>query len=134
MFDSHHLHVRNVSESVTRRVEITENRAPTDESVRLLREMEDRAQARIVATTRVEDMGISCVIHKMAEPHTGDTKYAVIYSLNGKKYRADYTAEWSCKTKDEQARARVIGLRDALAADIATHLLVDAFKILPNEF
>jgi len=134
MFDSHHLHVRNVSESVTRRVEVTEHRAPTDESVKLLRDMEDRAQARIVATTRVQDMGIDCVIHKMREMHTGDTRYAVIYSLNGKKHRADHLSmDRGNEDRDESKRRVAQELVTALAEDIARNLLAGAFRGM-NEF
>jgi hypothetical protein len=48
MFDSYHLHNRNVTEQVTKNVSVTEKRAPTDESVKILTEMEDAVRARFL--------------------------------------------------------------------------------------
>jgi hypothetical protein len=129
MFDSYSL--RAVTERVTENVNVnvTEKRAPTDESVRLLREMEDRAQARIVATTRVQDMGIDCVIHKMLDIANCETKYAVIYSLNGKKHRVDHVSnDLRAESRDEAARRVARELMTAMAEHMAINLLAGAFR------
>lgn len=45
MFDQHHYHRHDT----THRTTITEQRAPTDESVRILRDMEDRSEKKVLA-------------------------------------------------------------------------------------
>lgn len=128
MFDAHHLHVRNVTESVTKRVEVTEKRAPTDESVRLLREMEAEAQKRIVATTRVADMGIECVVHQMEDCLNYQTNFLIVYSLNGNKHRVNFDYEHRSESRFERMDNVVNGLADALAKSMAANLLQRAFR------
>lgn len=84
MFDSIHRH----NHSYNTNVQVTEKRAPTDESVRLLKELEAAAQAKIVSAIRVADTAFECVIHTMREPINDQTKVCVIFSLNGKKCEA----------------------------------------------
>jgi len=50
----HHYHTHNV----------TEKRAATDESVRLLKEMEDEARKKITETTTVHNTEFVCKLHK----------------------------------------------------------------------
>ena len=44
---------RTRTEYVTRNVNVTEHRAPTDESVKLLREMEAKAEAEVIKAVAV---------------------------------------------------------------------------------
>jgi hypothetical protein len=70
---------------------IEENRAPTDESVRILMELEQAARNKIDASYRLNDNGFECVIQLFYEPETGDTHARVIFSLNGRKCEANHT-------------------------------------------
>ena len=85
MFDvTHHHHESRISSSV----HVTEKRAPTDESVRLLAEMEAAAAARVKAAIRVTDTAFECVIHA-ARDHLNDRMLiAAVFSLNGRKMEA----------------------------------------------
>lgn len=114
---------------VTANVHVTEQRAPTDESVRLLREMEDRAQASILSATRVQDLGIDCVIHKQRDMLNDRTQYAIVYSLNGKKHRVNHDFQHGLsESAPESVRRLCDELRAALAAHMAAHLLAGVFK------
>lgn len=129
VFDSYRF--RAVTERVTKNVNVTEHRAPTDESVKLLREMEAEAQSRIVKSTRVADMGFECVIHSMRDSINSQIRFAVIYSLNGKKHRVDHDVE-DMGSRVELTRKTVDSLIDAVAKDMAEKLLIGAFKKLPD--
>jgi hypothetical protein len=87
MFDSHfHGDTRTHIDVHTN---ITEKRAPTDEAVRLLKEMEAAAAAKVQAAIRVQDTAFECVVHVTDDFLNGEKKIAAIFSMNGKKLRAD---------------------------------------------
>jgi len=85
----------NVHESKT----IIEKRAPTDESVKLLHELEVAAENKIKAAIRLENCIIDCVIHKLYQHLSGDTHYIIHFRLNGK----DFETRVECS---EMQRAR----------------------------
>ena len=55
------------TEYVDRHVTVTEKRAPTDESVKLLREMEAKAEAEVVKAVSVSNSTFECVIHQQID-------------------------------------------------------------------
>ncbi len=68
MFDTYALGaVGPTRVSVNSRSEVHEHRAPTDDSVRLLREMEQRVRDEVVKTTIVRDTDFECVVYKTAD-------------------------------------------------------------------
>ena len=64
---------------------VTEQRAPTDESVRLLREMEEAARAKIVESLLLKSNGFEAVVHRSDRFDCLLTVFDVHYSLNGGK-------------------------------------------------
>ena len=113
------------TEYVTR--EIREHRAPTDDSVKLLREMEAKAQEQIVEAIHVGDTTFECVVHTIKMPMDDATKWMAIFSLNGKKITAEYQ-EYDWKIIDK--RDVMLKLRDAMAEKIATEVLIPALSRL----
>lgn len=101
----------------TRKVEVTEKRAPTDESVRLLREMEAAVTARIVDAVRVTGTPVECVVHKQEDFLNQRTSYRVVYAMNGRKRTVDYAHD--CFDTADPAE----GLTRALSNDIASTLI-----------
>lgn len=126
MFDSYT--VRAVTERVTQNVNVTEKRAPTDESVRLLREMEGKAKESILSSTRVTGMGIDCVVHKMADHMNARTRFAVIYSLNGKKHRVDYEHDDLMGDPADDHEKLICGLIRKVGEHMAVNLLAEPFS------
>lgn len=55
MFDVHSHNYTQVTEEVTKNVNIKEYRAPTDESLKLLTEMEEKIKSRILATGSISN-------------------------------------------------------------------------------
>jgi hypothetical protein len=115
---------RTETQFVTR--EIHEHRAPTDESVKLLREMEAKARKQVLDSIRLGDTAFECVVHVTRDTMSGDTSLMAIFSLNGKKFTVEHR-EWRPDTK-----LLVEGLRAAMANKIATEILVPALQSLDS--
>ncbi len=115
---------RHTTEEVTKQVH--HHRAPTDASVKLLREMETKAKEQIIEAIHVGDTTFECVVHTMRFPEDQSTLYRAVYSLNGKKMTSDYRDQnWRI---DKDKNEAVIKLRDEMAKDIATAVLMPALS------
>lgn len=73
----------------TKEVNVHEHRAPTDDSVRLMNEMTDKATKNIVDrliidSNELKAVGISMVSSRII--HAGGTQLLITFKLNGKKY------------------------------------------------
>jgi hypothetical protein len=111
-----HFHNHNVrSESY-----VTEKRAPTDESVRLLKEMESEAKQKIVDSITVNNTEFECNIQSEIDGLNDKTTYCVTYRMNGKKNRLYVDIpNWKRPTDVEV----MIKVRDELAKDIASNMI-----------
>ncbi len=107
-----HDHYHHVNQTVN------EHRAPTDESVKLLKELEAAALDKIVSSIRIEDNTFTGVIHKMIDPLQLDVTYLAVYTLNGEKIKTKCTLP--CYTTDTQSITKKI--RDAIAEDISNRM------------
>ncbi len=116
--NSYHAHNHNSH------VSVTENRAPTDESVRLLKEMEAEARKKIIESTTVHNTEFTCKIHKYFDPVNDADMYKIIYTLNGKQGSVDINVELYKMLTPEQTACFI---RDKVAVDIANKMLTTAF-------
>lgn len=116
------------TEYVTKNVNVTEKRAPTDESVRLLKEMEEAARSKIEDTFILTNNGFECRIYTALENNTYDYWITAVYVLNGKKLRSEARVS---KYDLERVSDKHVKLFDAIKAevakDIAREILVPAF-------
>jgi len=83
MFDRYQIGARE--QHITRTV--TEHRAPTDESIRLLREMEEKARSQVIESFAVGGNALEARA-VMMETVTGDTEIHVMFKLNGTLHRS----------------------------------------------
>jgi len=101
---------------------ITEKKAPTDESVRLLREMEDTAFKSVIKQFRVDNNVLNGLVTYI-QPNHSTADYICIYTftLNGEKYdikeRLDYL-DIQRKTKEDVIK----DLYNAISKNIAEKL------------
>ena len=104
---------------------VTEKRAPTDQSVALLKEMEEAARKKIIETIVVADTSFECKIHKMYDVLSKQDKYAIHYKMNGlqrnvtvniDRYKGFTPVEVACI------------IRDKVAVDIANEMIATAFQ------
>ena len=129
MFDT--INVRPaITQEVTRHVDITEKRAPTDESVRLLREMEAAAQKNILATVRLEGCPVDCVVHHQRNMLTDDHEFIVLYRLNSsKRIEVRHNFRWRPSENEYESRQRLCDeLLQAVAESIAAQILSPAMN------
>lgn len=106
-------------------VNVTEKRAPTDESVRLLKEMEEAARNKVLETIVVADTSFECKIHKVMDPINDQDVYGVVFSLGKQKRRTEVRVDRYKKLTPQEV---AVAIRDAVAVDISNHLLSTAFQ------
>lgn len=98
---------------------VNEQRAPTDDSVRLLREMESAAEKRIMESVRLSSPQFDCVIHRMQDPASFGSTFHVLYSLNGTTRRLKVEANDLRETVSDA----MVRIRAAIAEDFAAHVI-----------
>jgi hypothetical protein len=110
------------TEYVTRNINVHEHRAPTDQSVALLKEMEKAAAEKIVETIRVGDTRFECVVHSERDCMNDQIIMRAVFSLNGRRETAEHrwTPNRGCPSGTPEAW---VGLRDAIASVIATKMI-----------
>lgn len=86
MFDKYT--VTNSPSHTTSSVRVEEHRSPTDESIRLLNEMEEKALGNIVQRITVDDNNLKGKLLISRDIRNGLDAYelAAIFSINGVKY------------------------------------------------
>ena len=125
---------RTHTEYVTRNVNVHEHRAPTDESVKLLREMEAKAEAEVIKAASVGNAVFECVVQQMRDNFSDKMVWRAVFKLNGKPLTA--TSETDPRKANhlmEASRDAFDALRDKMAVAIATEVLNDAFVALMRE-
>lgn len=129
MLDIHaHTH-RHVTERVHESVTVHEHRAPTDESVRLLREMERAARDQVVQAIRLENSPIDCVVHAQDNAMSGDREFCVFVRINGKRLEV----RRAFNMLDATVEKIVDGLLSAVSERIAAEVLGPAFgRLAPH--
>lgn len=106
---------------------VTEKRAPTDESVKLLREMEVSAKDNVHRSVRLSENGFECMIQIYVEPHLARTMLVARFQLNGKAMEAEVEIAdiWNKKPNPQEVAQKVI---DAIAKKIASECLYPLHK------
>lgn len=109
--------------TVNENVRLEEHRAPTDESVKLLREMEDKAREQVIWSYHTAlDNDIHGTVVVVADPKSTDTIAEIMFTLNGVKSRTRVRLT----AQELQADPAVIGrqlLSERLAEGIAGMLV-----------
>ncbi len=116
------------TEYVTR--EVHEHRAPTDASVKLLKEMESAARQKVDESIRLEGNGFECVVHVEEDPMSAQRVARAVFTLNGKRM----TAEARVDADNRNPAALWGSLRDALSVVIATEVLMRAMDAMPKQY
>ena len=84
---THHHHTKTVSVPYEKNVTVHEHKAPTDKSVELLNEMQEKAQRNIIATIKIEENFLKAVVIYYRDEMVMDRMtYHIRFELNGKEY------------------------------------------------
>ena len=117
---------QRVAPAYPQTVNVTEKRAPTDDSVRLLREMEEKATAQIVESYRIETNVLNgVVVIFLMDPADFDRKAWIRFNLNGKDYSFKETFRWNeftPTTKHDAIQMFVKAVREAIYENIMPEL------------
>lgn len=106
---------------------ITINRAPTDESVKLLREMEEKAEARVIQSVRVGDTVFECVVHQSFDAMSDQAVWRAVFKLNGKTMTAEAATSGREHPHAGGLQRAWEALRGEMAKVIAGEVLTEAF-------
>jgi hypothetical protein len=117
MFDHYHRH-HSTSEVYKT---VTEKRAPTDESIRLLREMEAKATEQVIKSQKLDNNLITATLWHYKDHLTWKEKYKVLAKINGK------TIDIDIELNDNEDQFTEIF--NAVARRLAAELLNTAGKI-----
>lgn len=109
-------------------VTVTEKRAPTDESVRLLKEMEGEARNKLIESVRVTGSNFEMVVHFEKDFASDENVYRAITAINGTRVVLEHRAG-----RGDSPREAVCSLREALATEIAQRILEPAFMQLLSQ-
>jgi hypothetical protein len=66
-------------------INVTEKRAPTDESVRLLKDMEKAARDKVIASIELDSNLVKGRVYVMKDYMSGKNNFAVLMDINGKR-------------------------------------------------
>lgn len=115
------------TEYVTREVNVHEQRAPTDESVKLLREMEAKAEAEVLKAVSVSNTHFECVVHQFLDAMSDKMNFAAVFKLNGVNMDAKIEVDPRKAEPNCDLRPTFEKLRDEVAKEIAEKILDRAF-------
>lgn len=99
-----------------------EYRAPTDESVRLLMDMEEAARRKLMAVLRLDNNLFKATVHIFRAPLEGKNKITIRYQLNGQDFDRTFDLDYT-----DDPRKMIEGIRrDLIVAlsDIVTEEVV----------
>lgn len=100
-------------------IRVTEKRAPTDESVRLLKDFEKEARDKIINSIALESNLFHAKLFLELDHLSQKRLYYFIYELNGKRIEVKHS-EWM----DEEDKEKIInGLLETLSKSISRSIL-----------
>ncbi len=120
MFDNY-----RVAPAYPQSVEVTERKAPTDESIRLVREFEEAAWKRVleVASVQLPDIQVEAVAVTEGYPSAFGNRIHIIFKLNGKRVDIEIDKPHYLSNPEGFIRALVDGLSKRIAVQLMEHAL-----------
>lgn len=112
------------------KVTVIEQRAPTDASVRLLKDLEREAQKKILSSIRLESNVFKGVIQMLDDFNNGEFVYLAVFSLNGHTMTVEHRVSrngFRDENLDRQELVKKVGV------EIATHLTANFINALRGE-
>lgn len=108
-------------------IDVTIKRAPTDESVKLLREMEAAAKAEVLETVRVSDGVFDGVVHFYKDGMNAQDVWECVFKINGQKLKAEVRRPWQLNSRYEgKALAEIY---QALADEVGRVMAHNALRV-----
>lgn len=112
-------------------VTVTEKRAPTDESLRLVKEIEEKLEAQRLMNMPLKNNILEGRFHACVDStlqYGAGLRLGVDLQINGRKFTTSVIQEWNEDIDDV-----VVRLRDTLAKDIASRFLTENITTEVNQ-
>jgi hypothetical protein len=117
------------TEYVDRNITLNENRAPTDESVKLLNEMSDKALKNIVKTFSTTNNTLQITAAVYEDHRLQERAFLCKFVLNGKEHKLKVDIPtWKYNTPDEMVSELYTQICGKLAVEIMQPLLREMNK------
>jgi len=126
MFDKTVIHAPQRTQFVDRNITVNEHRAPTDDSVKLLSEMELAAENKLVCRGEIRNNTLAAQWNVVQECSSGAMDFKVILrvKLNGTEHVLRFPVQYQY---GHDTPAIVQEIRDKLANLITEQILINAF-------
>jgi hypothetical protein len=119
----HHTHNTTVKHG-EKKVTVTENKAPTDDSIRLANEMKEKLISNILGPIKTDSNFLSIKAMHFEDNMSLQNKILIQYTLNGNDREVSYDYEPFIFSRDIDATYKILeGVRDTIAKDIASYML-----------
>jgi hypothetical protein len=106
---------------------IHEHRAPTDEAIKIFKELEEKAKEKVMNGIRLENLPMDAIAYKSNDFMNNQLLFMIVYKINGKQRRVEYRHNDFRNGLEEDICA---GLQKAMIEDLASVILSAAFKNL----
>jgi hypothetical protein len=124
MFDRYTIHRSSENKYVN--VKHTEQRAPTDESIKLLNEFQEKALDNLVSQGRIENNSLHVEWSIYSQPYRGFQYYiAIRIKLNGTEHIIKFEVD---KPRPEERADFLVNIRNKIAERMATEILLESFN------
>lgn len=131
-YHSHQHHTDYVTKEVTKNVNVTEKRAPTDESVKLLNEFKLKAETEIIKSIVINDNLVNgCVVAINNSPSLFNIRIHYKFNLNGKDILGFFDLERNI-TDDMLSDKMIRVLYESLSKEITLSLLKENSEFIKN--
>ena len=128
MLRNNYYYERETTKIVPYEKTININRAPTDESVKLLKEFEEKAVENIIDKIHVNDNSINgVVLVKQIQLNPFNHKFYWKFTLNGKEYRGDVELQLS-----SWEMRNLVNLLAQEISKVITEELINSFNFSKN--
>lgn len=124
MFDRYEHRSHSVMGRSSAVITVNERKAPTDDSVRLLAEMQEAARQSVIDAYPLEGNLISGVVDEYADTVNHSHCLRAIFEINGRRMEARASTPFY-KMKAQGKVELWVQLRDEVAKTIATELVMD---------
>jgi hypothetical protein len=133
MFDRTNVVYKFESDNLPHHQTIIHKRAPTDESIKLLKEMEEKVEDKVLKAMRLEDNTLKTVVHLQEDMMTGDMNVLLNLKLNGEaiKLLVSYN---SFDLTTQGVDAVIKQMHKTISDRIAEHVLNEAIQKMPRSF
>lgn len=107
------------------KIDVTEKRAPTDESVKLLKDFEEKAMSNIISSGRVEDNILNFKWYIYPDRVSWDDICKCVFTVNGKEYDFQFVLPRERFTTSSEIVSRI---REKMLEKLTGIFMIDLFK------